>query len=109
MGELRVQVSWESKGSNQKNTSLHHRLFGRRVKSRGIVFYYDGLLAGFKAGRKVKFADYERFGPRSLSIPADLQEPIKRIFGELNIDHRLILYDTGHNVYRKIYSAPELV
>lgn len=108
MLELRIQVCWEPKGNLASNARLHHLLFGRRVKVRGHDFFYDGLLAGFKNGRRIKLVDYERFGPLNLSVPGELEPQIIHIFETVRIDHRVIRYNAKKNLFSKTYDELEI-
>lgn len=106
--EHRIQVCWEPKASHLKTAKLHYRFFGRRVRVKGQVFYYDGLLAGFKNGRRIKLVNFERFGPTNISMPADLQDTVIKLFGELRIDHRVITYDARNNLFSKTYTSTQI-
>ena len=48
--------------------------------------------------------DWERFGPRNLSVPADLEDQIVKLFDELRVDHRVIQYDAQMNLFSKRYT-----
>ena len=101
----RLQVSWDVQAQKKRTARLHYRLFGRRTKKDGRPYYYDGILAGWKNGRRVKLVEYERFGPTNISVPADLADQILKLFKELRIDHRLISYNSRNNLFSKTYSA----
>ena len=105
--DLRIQLSWEAHGDALKSTKLHRALFGRKTKVKGQVFFYDGILKGWKNGRKVKLVDYDRFGPVNLSLPANLKPQVKKLFDVLDIDVRMIHYDRKNNYYRKTYGHAE--
>ena len=97
----RLQVIWDLKGDRKKAARLSIKLFGRKLKRNGKVVCYDGLLAAFKDGRRMKRVDFERLGPASVSVPRELKEPIRAILGKLDIDGRAIEYDGRNNFYWK--------
>jgi hypothetical protein len=103
--ERRIQVCWEPKGDHKKSTYLHRCLFGHRIKRNRDFVCFDGLLSGFKDGKRVKLVDWERFGPRNLSVPADLEDQLVSLFDKLRVDHRIIQYDTRVNLFSKRYPS----
>ena len=103
---LRLVVVWDLKGDKKKAARLSAKLMGCRVSRGGTVVCYDGLLMGFKDGRRVRLVDFERLGPGSISVPRELKESIRTILGELDIDGRAIEYDGRNNFYWKTDSLP---
>ena len=101
--ERRIQVCWEPKGDHRKSTYLHRCLFGHRIRHNGEFVCFDGLLSGFKDGKRVKLVDWERFGPRNLSVPADLEDQMVSLLDKLRMDHRIIQYDSRINLFSKRY------
>lgn len=87
------------KGNWRKKTILQQRLFGRRVKVGRKNYYYDGLLEGFKNGRKIKLIDYERHSHGVISVPAKVADEIQQILAALKVDHRIIQYHKPENYY----------
>jgi len=90
--------------ARRKTTYIHRRLFGHRIRRNGQVICFDGVLSGFKDGKRVKLVDWERFGPRNLSVPANLEDQIVALLDELRIDHRVIQYDAQLNLFSKRYT-----
>ena len=101
MAEDRVFIAWEFKGDAKRKSKAHYRLFGHKVKRQGKTYYYDGVLQGFKDGRKVPLISYEHYGRAHISVPASEAERIIEILTEAKADNISIGYNTRRNLYVK--------
>ena len=103
MAEDRVFIAWEFKGDAKRKSKAHYRLFGRKVERRGKVYYYDGLLRGFKDGREVMLINYEHYGRAHISVPASEADQVVEALTEAKADNISITYNTRRNLYVKTF------
>ena len=97
--EKGYQVTWEIRNARKK-TALHRKLFGFKVRVRDKNYYYDGLLKGWKGGRRVILVVFEKIANGHYVFDEETAEQVSNILGKLKIDHRLLPYDGKNNYFR---------
>jgi len=103
MSEDRVFIAWEFKGDAKRTNRAHYRLFGRQIKREGKTYYYDGILQGFKDGKKVPLINYEHYGRAHISVPASEADRVVEALTEAKADNISITYNTRRNLYVKTF------
>ena len=88
-----VELSWwMTKYDHKKRIYLHNKLFGRATKVNDKLYYYDGVLMGWKEVnnkfKRVKLHDYNTIGQAHIVVPKELQPILDTIFSSLEVDHR---------------------
>jgi len=93
------QVVWEIR-DDKKKVALHRKLFGFRVRNHGKYYYYDGLLKGWKNGRKVILIVFDKVANGHYVFDEETTEKVSIILSKLRIDHRILPYQRKNNYLR---------
>lgn len=76
---------------------MHRRLFGFKVRSRNREYYYDGLLKGWKDGRRVILMVFDKIANAHYVFDEETADKVSDILTKLRIDHRILPYDRKNN------------
>jgi hypothetical protein len=76
---------------------------GSKIEAKIKYYYYDGLLKGWKGGRKVILKVFDKISNGHYVFDEETTEKVSEILSRLRIDHRILPYRRKSNYLRHFH------